>query len=131
MDVSPESRCPCGTGLTYGECCQPFHQVKALSPTAERTMRARYSAFVAHNAAYLLASWHPSSRPDSLTFDREIVWVRLDILGRTRGGMLDSDGTVEFRAFFRSNGARESQHENSRFVRENRAWLYVGEVEAP
>jgi SEC-C motif domain protein len=42
--------------------------------------------------------------------------------------MLDSDGTVEFRAFFRSNGARESQHENSRFVRENRVWLYVGEA---
>jgi SEC-C motif-containing protein len=131
MDVSPESRCPCGTGLTYGECCEPFHRVKALAPTAERAMRARYTAFVVRNAGYLLASWHPSSRPGSVAFDREIEWLRLGILGRTRGGMLDSDGTVEFRAFFRTNGVRDSQHENSRFVRENRAWLYVGEVEAP
>ena len=128
FSITADTRCPCGTGLTYGECCQPFHLATVLAPTAERTMRARYSAFVVHNAAYLLASWHPSTRPKTVTFDDEVEWQRLEILGRTHGGMLDSDGTVEFRASYRSNGIRAEQHENSNFVRAGKAWLYVDEV---
>jgi SEC-C motif-containing protein len=126
--MDAETRCPCGTGHTYGECCQPFHLAKALAPTAERTMRARYSAFVVQNAAYLLASWHSSTRPNTMTFDPEVEWQRLEILGRTHGGMLDTEGTVEFRAYFRSNGVRAEQQENSAFVRVNKVWLYVDEV---
>lgn len=122
------ARCPCGTGLTYGECCEPFHRARALAPTAERTMRSRYSAYVVRNPAYLLATWHPSTRPDSLVFERDIEWLRLEVVGRTRGGLLDTDGTVEFRAFYRSNGIRAEQHENSAFVRENKNWLYLDDA---
>ncbi len=55
-------------------------------------------------------------------------WVGLEILGRTRGGMLDTEGTVEFRATYRSDGMRQHQHETSTFVRVNKAWLYVDGV---
>ncbi len=125
FSISADTRCPCGTGLTYGECCQPFHLAKTLAPTAERTMRARYSAFVVHNAAYLLASWHPSTRPKTVGFDDDADWQRLEIVARTKGGMLDSEGTVEFRAFYRTAGIRAEQHETSTFVRAGKAWLYV------
>lgn len=91
-------------------------------------MRSRYTAYVIEDRAYLLATWHPSTRPKALTFDPEIEWVGLEILGRTGGGMLDAEGTVEFRATYRSDGVRQDQVENSRFVRTNKTWLYVDDI---
>jgi SEC-C motif-containing protein len=39
--------------------------------------------------------------------------------------MLDNEGTVEFRATYRSDGMRLHQQENSSFVREAKTWYYV------
>ncbi|WP_448058928.1 YchJ family metal-binding protein [Cellulomonas hominis] len=47
------------------------------------------------------------------------------VLATTRGGLLDTESTVEFRAFYRTDAGPGSQHEVSRFVRERGAWLYV------
>lgn len=88
-------------------------------------MRSRFSAFAVGDTAWLLTSWHPSTRPDSLELDPHLRWYRLDILARSRGGMLDSDGTVEFEAFYRSPDGPGSQHEVSRFVREDGRWSYL------
>jgi SEC-C motif domain protein len=125
LDLDSSARCPCGTGLSYRECCEPFLRVTAQAPTAERMMRSRYTAYALHDAAYLLATWHRSTRPASLTLDPTIEWLGLDILRRARGGMLDAEGTVEFRATYRSGGMRMHQHENSSFVREAKTWFYV------
>jgi len=88
-------------------------------------MRSRFSAYALGLDGYLLQTWHPTSRPAKLLLDADIRWYRLDILGRNRGGMLDSRGTVEFEAFYRSGADRGTQRENSRFVRENSRWFYV------
>lgn len=121
----PAARCPCLSGSVYGECCEPFHAGRALAPTAERLMRSRYSAYTFGIAPYILATWHPSTRPASLELDPEQRWYRLDILGSSRGGMLDTTGTVEFRAHYRFGGERGEQHELSEFERVDQAWLYV------
>jgi SEC-C motif-containing protein len=89
-------------------------------------MRSRYSAFVVGNVEYLLATWHPVGRPATLELDTDIRWLGLSIVGRTGGGMLEERGTVDFRARYSVDGVRGEQAENSLFVRENRAWLYVG-----
>ncbi|MEJ1230652.1 MAG: YchJ family metal-binding protein [Galbitalea sp.] len=130
-NIDASERCPCGTGLTFGECCGPFLATRAQPPTAERMMRSRYTAYAVRAPGYLLATWHPSTRPASLSLDPGIEWIGLEILARSRGGLLDSAGTVEFRARYRANGARDSQHENSRFVRENKTWLYVDDLPLP
>ena len=91
-------------------------------------MRSRYTAYAVQNRAYLLATWHPSTRPKSLVFDPAIEWLRLEILGRTGGGMLDSEGTVEFRADYQVRGQRGSMHEHSRFVRDNGNWVYLDAI---
>ena len=83
------------------------------------------TAFAVGDASWLLESWHPSTRPDSLELDAGLRWYRLDILARSRGGMLDSEGVVEFEAHYRSPDGAGSQHEASRFVREGGRWLYV------
>lgn len=124
----PTDRCPCLSGATFAECCARFLTGAADPPTAEQLMRSRYSAFVTGDDAYLLATWHPSTRPASLELDPALRWYRLDIVGRDRGGPLDRDGIVEFRAFFRHDGERGEQHEVSSFVREGRRWRYVAGV---
>ena len=88
-------------------------------------MRSRYTAYATGQRGYLLATWHPSTRPASLVLDPDLRWVSLEIVARTRGGMLDTEGTVEFRATYRSEGMLLRQEENSHFVRENKVWLYV------
>src|ERR1700712_1217354 len=94
--VGDEQRCPCLSGLTYGECCAPAHRGTQPSPTAERLMRSRYSAFVRGDSPYLLATWHPSTRPAMLDLDPEQRFFSLEIVSRTGGGMLEKTGTVEF-----------------------------------
>lgn len=125
----PTDRCPCLSGAEFGECCSPFLDGAADAPTAVQLMRSRYSAFVVGDAEYLLATWHPSSRPSALELDPAMRWYRLDIVRRARGGPLDRDGIVEFRAYYRHDGQRGEQHEVSSFVREGGRWSYVGEVD--
>ena len=88
-------------------------------------MRSRYSAYALGDANYLLRSWHPSTRPNAIEIDPETRWFRLDIIGSRGGGMLDTDGTVEFEAHYRHAGTADRQRENSRFRREGGEWFYL------
>ncbi|MBU4336831.1 MAG: hypothetical protein KJ548_09675 [Actinobacteria bacterium] len=91
-------------------------------------MRSRYTAFAAGDVAYLLRTWHPSTRPRTLTLDQGTTWYRLDVVATSGGSSLDTRGTVEFRAYFRSADGRGVQQETSRFVREDDEWLYLDGV---
>lgn len=88
-------------------------------------MRSRFSAFALGEEAYLLSSWHPSTRPKRVRLDPAQEWTRLEIVGRTAGGPFDAEGTVEFRAHYRAGGRDGVLHEDSRFVREDGAWHYL------
>ncbi|WP_066289032.1 YchJ family protein [Arthrobacter sp. B6] len=120
--------CFCLSGEMYAECCGRFHSGQADAATAEQLMRSRYSAFVLLDAGYLLRTWHPDTAPPELELDPAMEWRRLDILSTSRGGPLDTEGTVEFKAHFRHDDARGVHHETSRFVRQNRRWYYVDAV---
>lgn len=124
-DPHDARNCVCLSGLAYAECCRRFHAGEAEAATAEQLMRSRYSAFALLDAGYLLKTWHPDTAPSGLELDPAIEWRRLDILSVSRGGPLDKEGTVEFKAHFRHGGERGVHHETSRFVRENRRWYYV------
>ena len=125
--VAPR-RCPCGTGLSYAECCGRFHDGTAHAATAEQLMRSRYSAFAVGDAGYLLATWHPSTRPRGLELDPHTRWTGLDVLGTTGGTLLAAEGTVEFRAHHVVDREAGAQHENSRFRREGGRWYYLDGV---
>jgi SEC-C motif-containing protein len=91
-------------------------------------MRSRYTAFVRERADYLLATWHPSTRPGTLSFEPGVKWLGLDVRSRS---VLDADhAEVEFVARQRSSaGVAARLHERSRFVREldgaQHRWFYV------
>jgi SEC-C motif-containing protein len=120
--------CPCGLGEPYDDCCGRFHRGEAEAPTAELLMRSRFSAFAVRDEAYLLRTWHPSTRPRRLELDPAQEWSRLDIVGKQRGGLLDAVGTVEFRAEYRLRGRVGTVEEHSRFAREGGVWLYVDAI---
>ncbi|KWT61985.1 hypothetical protein ADL21_10475 [Streptomyces albus subsp. albus] len=126
--IDPTSPCPCGLEASYAECCARFHRGEAAAPTAERLMRSRYSAFAAGDAPYLLRTWHPATRPAGVEFEPGQRWTRLEILGTTGGSAFHSEGTVEFRAHYTLRGEPGAQEENSRFVRDEGAWVYLSEL---
>jgi len=88
-------------------------------------MRSRFSAFAVADPAYLLRTWHSSTRPQRLSLDEQVTWTRLEIVDVARGGLFDTDGVVEFRAHYRSGTARGAQHERSTFRREDGQWRYL------
>ena len=120
--------CPCLSGEQYADYCGRFHRGLAEAATAEQLMRSRYTAFVLLDAGYLLKTWHPDTRPTELELDPGLEWRRLDIVSTGRGGPLDTEGKVEFKAHFRQAGERGVHHETSRFLRVDRRWYYLDAV---
>ena len=122
-------RCPCrkkSEVVAYDECCAPFHRGKAIAPTAEALMRSRYAAFALGDAAYLLATWHASTRPARLDLDPAQQWLALKITGGAQQG---DQATVSFEARSKVGGRVHVLAETSRFVAEGGRWFYVdGEV---
>ncbi|QKV96797.1 YchJ family protein [Streptomyces sp. NA02950] len=117
--------CPCGLPAPYDECCGRLHRGEARAATAEQLMRSRYSAFAVGDEAYLLRSWHPSTRPPRVALDAGTRWTGLEILGTTDGTAFHSTGTVEFLARYTEGGRVGELHENSRFARHEGDWVYL------
>ncbi|MFI0447074.1 YchJ family protein [Actinomadura sp. 6N118] len=122
-DAAP---CPCGLPASYQDCCGRLHRGEAQAATAEQLMRSRFSAFAVQDAAYLIKSWHPATRPPSIDFEPGMRWERLEILDATEGTPFHTKGTVEFRASYSAKGGQAGAlHEVSRFVRHDGAWVYL------
>jgi SEC-C motif-containing protein len=85
-------------------------------------MRSRFSAFALQDEAYLLRTWHPSTRPEAI--GRWQRWLRLEVLTTADGGLLDQEGFVEFEATHEGGTLREL----SRFARDGGRWTYVEPV---
>ena len=121
--------CPCGNPAGYARCCGPLHE-GVPAPTAEALMRSRYSAYVLKREDYLLATWHPSTRPAHLKLAAQQPapsWLGLSVKRHDDGSL---EAVVEFVARLRYGGGRAQRlHEVSRFLREDGRWYYVdGEI---
>ncbi|OBK22881.1 hypothetical protein A5634_06805 [Mycobacterium asiaticum] len=127
--ATEDEPCRCGSRRSYAACCGPLHAGIAngepRAETALALMRSRFSAFTLGATEYLLATWHPSTRPSRLALDGDVTWRRLQIVDTEAGGPDDATGVVEFRAQYERDGRRHIMRERSRFVRENGRWLYV------
>jgi SEC-C motif-containing protein len=86
-------------------------------------MRSRYSAFVLEHAGYLLATWHASTRPPTLSFEPYAHWLGLEVRAHVSTGPAAAE--VEFVARMRAAGKAVRLHERSRFVLEGGRWFYV------
>jgi SEC-C motif-containing protein len=123
--------CPCGLPARLSACCGRWHAgpLQLQAPDAAALMRSRYSAYVLRLADYLLATWHPASRPASIDFEPGLRWLGLQVLDHRP--VDDNHATVAFVARSKLAGRAQRLAETSRFVRERGRWLYVdGDLQA-
>jgi len=119
--------CPCGTGLQYKNCCQPYHLKTKNAPTAEALMRSRYAAFVVADGDYLYETTDKSKRKDNpknayLKSAKNTKWIKLEIVAA-------GFDTVEFKAFYLNKKFQtEVLHEKSNFRLDDGKWYYVDGV---
>ena len=126
MNTPDTLPCPCGSGRTLQACCGRYHagELAGQAPDAEALMRSRYSAFVLDRLDYLLASWHPDTRPASIEPNEPgLRWLGLEVKRHQRQ---DADhATVEFVARSKLGGRAHRLHEVSRFERIDGRWYYL------
>ena len=118
--------CPCGSARPLADCCGRYHAgaLHLQAPDAAALMRSRYSAYVLGLADYVLATWHPRTRPASIEPDPPgLQWLGLEVRRHTPQDA--EHATVEFVARSRLGGRATRLHELSRFVREGGRWVYV------
>lgn len=120
--MKPTDPCPCGTGRSFAQCCGAALSGAHPAHTAEALMRSRYTAFALRDTAYLLASWHTSTRPATLDLDETPPpkWIGLQV--RAHRPLDEDHAEVEFVARCRVGGRAQRLHETSRFVREDGRW---------
>ncbi|OCB71137.1 YchJ family protein [Flavobacterium crassostreae] len=116
--------CYCGALERFENCCKPYILGDLKAPTAVALMRSRYTAFATHNADYLMATTHFSTRKhhnraDILDWATSNQWIKLLVLSATAN-------TVHFKAFYLdSEGNSQLHQEHSIFKLEDGNWFYV------
>ena len=123
-------QCTCGSGRLYTECCEPYISGRAKAPTAESLMRSRYSAYVEHAIDYIINTCVHRGKEDidynsTRDWSEKSTWLGLNIIATEKGGITDTEGTVEFEASYERDGLKDIHHERALFKKENGDWLYV------
>jgi SEC-C motif-containing protein len=122
VKTAQPSPCPCGA-TDYAACCGRYHG-GVPAPDAAALMRSRYSAYVLKLETYLLATWHPDTRPAALDLAADHArWLGLEV--KKHDAEVADCATVEFVARYKTGGRAHRLHETSRFVREEGRWFYV------
>lgn len=124
------THCPCGSTNDYKNCCLPYISGEKNAPSAESTMRARYSAFVKGEIDYIEKTHDPKTKDQ---FDREGIsdwshnskWISLEIVNTDKGSEKDSEGMVEFVAKYEVQGVEQAHHELSQFKLIDGFWYFI------
>ena len=118
------TNCPCCSLIEFNLCCEPIVFGASKAATALALMRSRYSAYVQHQADYLLDTTHRSkrknySKTEILNWAKSNTWLQLEIINF-------SENTVEFKAhFLDDHKQKQIHHELSTFIFEDGSWSYV------
>lgn len=122
--------CPCGSGKSYSQCCEPYITGAAIPATAEALMRSRYTAYTKKDVDYIEKTHAPETR-DTLDMEatrewaEESNWLELNILRTEAGGSNDDTGTVEFTANYKVKKDEYRHHEISSFVKHDGVWYFL------
>lgn len=88
--------CPCGSSLSYAECCKPIHEGVRFATTPKELVRARFTAYKAELPDYLMDTTAPESEDwmddkEKWREDVELDWERADFQS-----LLMGDDVVEY-----------------------------------
>lgn len=124
--MNNNNACLCQSGLAYTACCGRWHSgpMHLQASDALALMRSRYCAYVLDLRDYLLATWHPSTRPAAVDAPPAgLKWLGLEIKRHTV--LSDTAAQVEFVARSKVGGRAHRLQEASRFVLDGGRWYYV------
>jgi SEC-C motif-containing protein len=93
-------------------------------------MRSRYSAYVEHTIDYLVETCVQEGKQDidvkeTRAWSERSHWLGLKILSSSKGGLTDTEGTVEFEASYERDGFKDIHHEQAQFKKIDGRWLYA------
>ncbi len=123
--LSSTDPCPCGSGRTFGECCEPLINGTRPAADAEQLMRSRYTAHVLHAFEYLHETYAGTAGTPYTEeeYGNTIKWTKLEVHSHepeVRPGV----SYVDFSAHFEERGQRGVMHEKSEFVQQNGQWIF-------
>ncbi len=129
MKISRNTKCPCGSGKKYKDCCYKWHKIGS-APNALLLMKSRFTAYAMGNVDYIIKTTHPASpyyERDLDEWKKSIKefsnsdFEKLEIVEFIDG---EKEAIVEFKAFIDNF----VMHERSRFIKENK-WYYIDGVQ--
>lgn len=95
-----------------------------MAEDAEQLMRSRFTAYRLQDEAYILETWHPDYRPQTLSLTGDVQWTGLRVI-RHQPGPGEDEARVEFIASYLADGEPGQMHEISRFLRQDGRWYYL------
>ena len=98
------SLCPCGSTLSYANCCAPLHVGQKIADTAAQLMRARYAAFVLQHIEYIVATTAPFQqalldKKSIADWSQQTDWAGLEVINHL-AKLGKRHAQVEFKAYF-------------------------------
>jgi SEC-C motif-containing protein len=119
--------CPCNSGKTLADCCEPFLKGINLPSTPEELMRSRYTAYHQGNIDYIQQTMRSPAADNFDAIEAEkwakgLKWAGLKVL---RSSQDANKGIVEFIAYYLSYGRQHALHEVSEFILDEGRWYYI------
>jgi len=129
--------CPCASGKSFGECCEPFLLGREQALTAVALMRSRYTAYALGVIDYLYQSASARVRKEfdaesSRQWAKSAEWTGIEILSTTGGTEEDDTGLIEFIAHYKVKETEFNHHECAEFARVDGNWVFMdGKIIGP
>lgn len=128
--MNANAPCPCGLPSTYAACCGRFIERKAIAETPEQLMRSRYTAYTLLEMRYIEETMSGFARQaydeyEARTWAEKADWQGLDVVRAPVCKPNATQGEVEFKAHYLSNGEPKCLHEISVFHKLAGHWYYV------
>ncbi|MFK7740657.1 MAG: YchJ family protein [Planctomycetota bacterium] len=126
--------CPCTSGKTFAECCEPVIKQQRQAETAEELMRSRYTAYALCEVDWIIESQSPDGRAHvdrnaTEQWSKRAEWHRMEVVQLEKGGKDDTEGFVDFKAYYTLAGEEITHHEVASFRKEDGRWYFVDGVE--
>jgi SEC-C motif-containing protein len=124
------NECPCCSGRSYEQCCEPLLLGQTRAATAEAVMRARYTAYTLAEIDYLYQTSGPRVRREfdaesSRKWAQSAEWKGFSIRRAEGGGEQDTSGVIEFVAQYQIDKSDFEHHEIAQFGRVDGEWRFV------
>ena len=128
--------CPCGSGLAFEACCEPFLIGQKKPATAVALMRSRYCAYAMGAVDYLFKTSGPKVRKEfdaesSRKWAESAKWTGIEIVTDETDSSNES-AVIEFLAHYSVNDTDFDHHERAEFAKIEGEWRFMdGKIFGP